>query len=56
MMHQERGKDRGGLRRLTRFRTALEGMGLFAEQHGPEPELVGDEGVHDGRVLAAVRR
>lgn len=46
----------GGNDRLARFRTAVEGMGLFSESHGPAPEFVGDGDVHAGKVMAAARR
>lgn len=50
-MCKERGRhedDKG--RRLSSFRTALEGMGLFSPQHGPMPTIFGDD--DEGGVLA----
>ncbi|CAM9556560.1 unnamed protein product, partial [Ectocarpus sp. 8 AP-2014] len=58
-MCKERGRDTDGeRRRLSSFRTALEGMGLFSPQHGPTPtEFVGDEaGVLAHKVAAAARQ
>ncbi|CBN79052.1 Hypothetical leucine rich repeat protein [Ectocarpus siliculosus] len=58
-MCKERGGDTDGeRRRLSSFRTALEGMGLFSPQHGPTPtEFVGDEaGVLAHKVAAAARQ
>ncbi|CAM9401414.1 unnamed protein product, partial [Ectocarpus fasciculatus] len=58
-MCKERGRDTDGeRRRLSSFRTAMEGMGLFSPQHGPTPtEFVGDEtGVLEHKVAAAARQ
>ncbi|CAM9882083.1 unnamed protein product [Ectocarpus sp. 4 AP-2014] len=58
-MCKERGHDTGGeRRRLSSFRTALEGMGLFSPQHEPTPtEFVGDEaGILADKVAAAARQ
>ncbi len=44
-MCKERGRHGDEKRRLSSFRTALEGMGLFSPQHGPVPtSFVGEEG------------
>jgi len=48
-MCKERGRHVDEKRRLSSFRTALEGMGLFSPQHGPVPTVFGGE---KGRVLA----
>ncbi|CAB1096352.1 unnamed protein product [Ectocarpus sp. CCAP 1310/34] len=58
-MCKERGRDTDGeRRRLSSFRTALEGMGLFSPQHGPTPtEFVGDKaGVLADKVAAVARQ
>lgn len=58
-MCKELGRDTDGeRRRLSSFRTALEGMGLFSPQHGPTPtEFGGDEaGVLAHKVAAAARQ
>ncbi|CAN0519502.1 unnamed protein product, partial [Ectocarpus sp. 12 AP-2014] len=58
-MCKERGCDTDGeRRRLSSFRIALEGMGLFSPQHGPTPtEFVGDKaGVLADRVAAVARQ
>ena len=44
-MCKERGRHDDEKRRLSSFRTALEGMGLFSPQHGPLPtSFDGDDG------------
>lgn len=48
-MCKERGLLDDEKRRLSSFRTALEGMGLFSPQHGPMPTNFGGD---DGCALA----
>lgn len=55
-MHKEHGRSRHGPQHLARFRTALEGMGLFVEPYGPPPELLEEEDGDADRVVAAARR
>lgn len=58
-MCKERGRHDDELRRLSSFRTALEGMGLFSPQHGPMPTSFGDDdesGVLAHKVAVAARQ
>lgn len=57
-MCKERGRHGDEKRRLSSFRTALEGMGLFSPQHGPMPTSIdGDEsGALALKVTAAARQ
>lgn len=57
-MCKERGRHDDEKRRLSSFRTALEGMGLFSPQHGPLPtSFDGDDGhIVALKVKAAARQ